>query len=67
MATSTATGHDQPIVAHHFDNLRQQQSTVRFGMWLFLVTEVLFFGGVFCAYTAYRIWYPKDFEAAARP
>jgi cytochrome c oxidase subunit 3 len=65
VATSTAPGHDQPIVAHHFNNIRQQQATVRFGMWLFLVTEVLFFGGVFCAYTAYRIWYPRDFEAAS--
>lgn len=53
------------IVAHHFDNLRQQQSTVRLGMWLFLVTEVLFFGGVFCAYTGYRIWFPKEFEAGS--
>ncbi len=53
------------VVAHHFDNLRQQQSTVRLGMWLFLVTEVLFFGGVFCAYTGYRIWFPKEFEAGS--
>jgi cytochrome c oxidase subunit 3 len=52
-------------VAHHFDNLRQQQSTVRFGMWIFLVTEVMFFGGAFVAYTAYRIWFPKEFEAGS--
>jgi cytochrome c oxidase subunit 3 len=55
----------QPIVAHHFDNLFQQQSTVRLGMWLFLVTEVLFFGGIFCAYTAYRLWYPTEFAAGS--
>lgn len=59
-----AASHGGPV-AHHFDNIRQQQSTVRFGMWLFLVTEVLFFGGVLCAYTAYRIWFPKDFEAGS--
>ena len=59
-------GHGLPApVAHHFNNLRQQQATVRFGMWLFLVTEVLFFGGAFCAYTAYRIWYPREFEAGS--
>jgi cytochrome c oxidase subunit III len=52
-------------VAHHFDNLRQQQSAVRFGMWLFLVTEVLFFGGIMVAYTAYRIWFPREFEAGS--
>jgi cytochrome c oxidase subunit 3 len=52
-------------VAHHFNNMRQQQATVRFGMWLFLVTEVLFFGGAFCAYTCYRIWFPREFEAGS--
>ena len=52
-------------VAHHFNNMGQQHSTVRLGMWLFLVSEVLFFGGAFVAYTAYRIWYPKDFEAGS--
>ena len=38
-------------VAHHFNNLQQQHEAVRLGMWLFLVTEVLFFGGAMCAYT----------------
>jgi cytochrome c oxidase subunit 3 len=65
VATSTTHGHDQVIVAHHFNNIRQQQATIRFGMWLFLVTEVLFFGGAFCAYTAYRIWYPNEFQAGS--
>jgi cytochrome c oxidase subunit III len=63
------TGHvsygDPAPVGHHFNNLRQQQSAVRFGMWMFLVTEVLFFGGAFCAYTAYRVWFPKEFEAGS--
>src|SRR3954452_5244310 len=52
-------------VAHHFNNMPQQHASVRFGMWLFLVTEVLFFGGAFCAYTVYRLWFPKDFEAGS--
>lgn len=52
-------------VAHHFDNMAQQHASVRLGMWVFLVTEVLFFGGVMCAYTVYRIWFPKDFEAGS--
>ncbi|WP_149110193.1 cytochrome c oxidase subunit 3 [Limnoglobus roseus] len=65
MATDLASPGRQPIVAHHFNNIRQQHASVRFGMWLFLVTEVLFFGGVLCAYTAYRIWYPKEFEAGS--
>ncbi|CAN5429028.1 cytochrome c oxidase subunit 3 [soil metagenome] len=54
-----------PIVAHHFNNILQQQATVRFGMWGFLVTEVMFFGGVFCAYTVYRLWFPYEFEAGS--
>ena len=67
MAASAAPAgvEPKPIVAHHFNNLLQQQSTVRLGMWLFLVTEVLFFGGIFCAYTCYRIWYPTEFEAGS--
>lgn len=52
-------------MAHHFNNLKQQQSAQRFGMWMFLVTEVLFFGGVFCGYTAYRSWFPNEFEAGS--
>jgi cytochrome c oxidase subunit III len=52
-------------VGHHFNNLKQQQSAVRFGMWMFLVTEVLFFAGAFCAYTAYRTWFPNEFEAGS--
>ena len=52
-------------VAHHFNNLRQQQQTQRFGMWMFMVTEVMFFGGAFVAYTAYRIWFPNEFEAGS--
>lgn len=69
MAVS-APAHDEQVgpagpVAHHFDNMRQQQATVRFGMWLFLVTEVLFFGGAFVAYTCYRIWFPREFEAGS--
>ncbi len=63
MAASAATV--EGPVAHHFNNMGQQLATVRFGMWIFLVTEVLFFGGALCAYTAYRVWYPKDFEAGS--
>ncbi len=54
-----------PVLKHHFDNLEQQHSAERLGMWMFLVTEVLFFGGMFCGYTVYRIWFPHDFEFAS--
>ena len=54
-----------PVLKHHFDNLEQQHSAERLGMWMFLVTEVLFFGGMFCAYTAYRIWFPAEWAYAS--
>jgi cytochrome c oxidase subunit 3 len=54
-----------PVLKHHFDNLEQQHSAERLGMWMFLVTEVLFFGGMFCAYAAYRIWFPNEFLFAS--
>jgi len=52
-------------VAHHFNNMGQQLATVRMGMWMFMATEILFFGGAFCAYAVYRLMYPKDFEAGS--
>jgi cytochrome c oxidase subunit 3 len=48
-------------VAHHFDDAEQQYTAAELGMWVFLATEVLFFGGVFCGYAIYRYWYPAAF------
>lgn len=53
------------VLHHHFDNIEQQKGSHKLGMWAFLITEAMFFGGVIAAYTAYRIWYPKDWEAAS--
>jgi cytochrome c oxidase subunit 3 len=50
---------------HHFDDLHQQKSSVTLGMWLFLVTEVMFFGGLFMAYIFYRAAHPEAFVAAS--
>src|SRR4029079_5723291 len=44
---------------HHFEDLTQQHSADMLGMWAFLVTEVLFFGGAFCGYRLYRPAYPE--------
>src|SRR5687768_4220492 len=57
--------HHHPALAHHFDNLAQQREASTLGMWLFLATEVLFFGGLFMAYSVYRSWYPEAFAAAS--
>jgi len=50
--------HHHPALQHHFEDLEQQHEASTLGMWLFLVTEVMFFGGLVLAYTLYRIWYP---------
>jgi cytochrome c oxidase subunit III len=57
--------HHVPGLAHHFDSLEQQSEATTLGMWVFLVTEVLFFGGLFLVYTVYRSWYPEAFAAAS--
>jgi cytochrome c oxidase subunit 3 len=50
---------------HHFDDLDQQHSAATLGMWVFLVTEIMFFGGLFVGYTVYRWKYPQAFAAAS--
>ena len=54
------------LVAHHFETLEQQRDASRLGMWTFLATEVLFFGGLFLAYVVYRAGYPEIFSEAGR-
>ncbi len=61
---STTTAHSGQV-AHHFDDAEQQYVAAELGMWLFLATEVLFFGGLFLLYTTYRYWYPAEFIAAS--
>ncbi len=55
-----------PALLHHFATEGQQRDSASLGMWLFLATEVLFFGGLFCAYLIYRRWYFGDFAAASK-
>ncbi len=52
-------------VATHFDDPAQQREAATLGMWTFLATEVLFFGGLFMAYVVYRISFPGGFAAAS--
>src|SRR5205085_5770215 len=53
-------------VEHQFDDSVQQREAATIGMWLFLATEVLFFGAMFLGYTAYRYSYPQAFAEASR-
>ncbi len=57
---------NSPGLAHHFTDAEQQREAGSFGMWVFLVTEIMFFGGAFCCYAAYRLKYLPAFEAGSR-
>jgi cytochrome c oxidase subunit III len=48
-------------LAHQFDDVEQQRQASTLGMWIFLITEVMFFGGLFAGYTIYRSMYPEAF------
>lgn len=56
-------GHRHP--AHQFETMEQQKESSTLGMWLFLVTEIMFFGGLFTAYMVYRHMYPVAFQVAS--
>src|SRR3954464_14739131 len=56
-------GHN-PHLAHHFDTPEQQIPSGKLGMWVFLATEILMFGGLFCAYSVYRHNHPDIFVYA---
>jgi cytochrome c oxidase subunit III len=57
--------HAAVALRHHFENAEQQKDASTIGMWVFLVTEVMFFGGLFLAYFAYRQAYPAAFASAS--
>lgn len=59
-------GHgEHPFLAHHFETPAQQFDSGKLGMWLFLATEVLFFGGLFAAYAVLRFRSPEVFAYSA--
>ncbi len=54
-----------PQHRHHFETEEQQREAGSFGMWLFLLTEIMFFGGMFFAYLLYRNWYYEAFVVSS--
>src|SRR5262249_58722477 len=57
-----AEAHEHPPhLQHHFETAEQQFDAGKLGIWLFLATEVLLFGGLFCAYAIYRANHPEIF------
>jgi len=65
-ATAVETAEATAHLRHHFADVEQQKNSASLGMWLFLVTEIMFFGGLFCAYLIYRLMYFKEFSAASQ-
>jgi cytochrome c oxidase subunit 3 len=67
-ATAHGPGHAHGAgaLAHHFEDLEQQRTSATLGMWTFLATEVMFFGGLFAGFAIYRFTDPTAFAAACR-
>src|SRR5690349_12447696 len=65
MDATTQDIHAHPALQHHFEDMEQQREAGTLGMWVFLVTELMFFGGMFLAYTLYRSTYPAAFASAS--
>jgi len=61
----TTTSEHHPALAHQFDTLEQQKDASTLGMWAFLLTEIMMFGGLFAAYLIYRIRYYDAFVAGS--
>src|SRR5256885_15703244 len=62
---STLAESQSIIVAHQFDDIEQQREAVTLGMWAFLATEVMFFGGLFLGYIVYRSNFQVAFSGAS--
>ena len=56
---------ETPALRVQFDTEAQQRNASALGMWIFLITEIMFFGGMFAVYTVYRSWYPDVFAIAS--
>ncbi|GHA89642.1 cytochrome c oxidase subunit 3 [Modicisalibacter luteus] len=63
--TTTPSTTSKAVPDEQFDDLTQQRQAVLMGMWIFLATELMLFGGIFTAFTVYRFAYPDVFAEAA--
>ena len=65
IAADQVQHHHDPELVEQFDTLEQQKDASQFGMWVFLITEIMFFGGLFAAYLIYRNLYNPAFVIAS--
>ncbi len=66
MAANTEVVEHGPELRHHFEQPDQQYQAATLGMWTFLLTEIMFFGGLFAAYAIYRAAYPDAFASTSQ-
>ncbi len=65
MADHSSSATHSRFMQHHFVDADQQFEAAKMGMWIFMVTEILMFGGLFAAYIVFRLWYPDLFTEAS--
>lgn len=69
MATNTHTlegeHYHPPGLQHQFEDMKQQEESVSIAMWMFLVQEIMFFGGLFTVYLVFRSKFPMAFAAGS--
>ena len=65
MASETHAHEETLALREQFDTAAQQKDASTLGMWIFLITEIMFFGGMFLAYTVYRRHIPNVFAVAS--
>jgi cytochrome c oxidase subunit 3 len=61
----TAEQYHPPGLQHQFEDMKQQEESVSIGMWMFLVQEIMFFGGLFTVYLVFRSKFPMAFAAGS--
>ncbi len=66
MSEPTLGGTDVLELREQFANPQQQRETASIGMWVFIITEVMMFGGLFTAYTVYRLSSPAAFDEGSK-
>lgn len=64
-APADGAHHHPSHLQHHFVSSEQQFDAAKLGMWMFLITEILLFSGMFVAYAVYRSWHPEAFAIAS--
>jgi cytochrome c oxidase subunit 3 len=65
LSEALSSAHAPAGLAHQFDDLEQQHEAGNLGMWVFLATEIMFFGGLFAGYSIYRSLYFAAFTAGS--